>query len=91
MNVLRRATVFDSSHANAVREAQRAQGAAAQVATEEAADRAWRLHHQALQEEARTAAAAAAAEARAEVQAAVATEKAILDDATRYIHRHPTH
>ena len=56
----RRATVFDSSHANAVREAQRAQEAAAQAAAAAAAaeEEAWRLHRQAAEREPRVAAAA---------------------------------
>lgn len=81
--IIRRATaVFDSSYANAVREAQRAQEAAmTQVAAEEAQYRAWQLHHQAFQQEASIAAATAAEEVAA---VAAASEKAIPDDATRY-------
>lgn len=52
----RRATVFDSSHANAVREAQRAQEAAQAAAAAE--EEAWRLHRQAAERESRVAAAA---------------------------------
>lgn len=64
-----RAAVFDSSHAIAVREAQRAQEAAQQAAAAAAAaaaaqeEEAWRLHHQAVEHEARLAAAAERAKA----------------------------
>lgn len=58
----RAAAVFDSSHANAVREAQRAQEAARAAAADAAAaaaeEEAWRLHRQAAEHEARLAAAA---------------------------------
>lgn len=77
--LLRRATeVFDSSHANAVRETQRAQEAAAAQVAE---NRAWRLHHEALQEEARVESATPAK--KEEAEAAAAAENAILEDATR--------
>lgn len=84
--MLRRAAgVFDSSHANAVREAKRAQeAAAAHVAAEQAQKTAWRLHCQALQQEAWIAAANAAEE-----EEEAAAEKAILDDATRYTASRP--
>ncbi|CAB1104757.1 unnamed protein product [Ectocarpus sp. CCAP 1310/34] len=55
-----RPAVFDSSHANVVRETKRAQEAA-QAATA-GHDRAWRLHCQALEKEARLEAGTAAAE-----------------------------
>lgn len=51
--------MFDSSHANAVREAQRAQEAAAAAARDE---EAWRLYRQAKENEARLAAAKLRAE-----------------------------
>lgn len=55
-----RAAVFDSSHANDVRMAQRAQEAAQAAAAAAAAqeEEAWRLHHQTMEHEARLAAEA---------------------------------
>ncbi|CAM9481074.1 unnamed protein product, partial [Ectocarpus sp. 8 AP-2014] len=64
-----RPAVFESSHANVVREAKRAQEAA-QAATA-GHDRAWRLHCKALKKEARLEAGTAAA------------ERNMLDDANR--------